>query len=315
MPILYARREFMHDVIIVGGGPAGYTAALYCARAKLDTLLIEKMFSGGQMATTYMMENYPGFEEPISGPDLAVRMEKQARKFGAIVQNDDVIKLDLEGKIKIVTTKNTSYQSKTVILCMGASPRELGLPREREMRGRGVSYCATCDGAFFRNGTVAVVGGGDTAAEDAIYLSRLCEKVYLVHRRDKLRAIMTLQHEVFNNKRIEPVLDSVVDEIIGETEVKGIWVRNVKTGERKELEVEGIFIAIGVAPNTELVKDRLLLNEDGYIITDERMRTNIPGVFAAGDLRDKVLRQVITAASDGAVAAYSAERYISEMDF
>lgn len=302
----------MYDVVIVGGGPAGFTSALYSARGKLDTLLIEKMFSGGQMATTYLMENYPGFEEPISGPDLALRMENQARKFGAQVINDDVVNLSLDGKIKIIKTKNNTYESKTVILAMGASPKELGLPKEREFRGSGVSYCATCDGAFYKDMTVAVVGGGDTAAEDAIYLTRFCTKVYLIHRRDSLRATKILQEEVFNNKKIELVWDSVIKEIIGNFGVEGIRVRNLKSNEENNLKVDGIFVAIGANPNTELVKGKLNLSPNGYIISDENMRTSIPGVFAAGDIREKTLRQVITAASDGAIAAYMAERYITE---
>lgn len=302
----------MHDVVIVGGGPAGFTAALYCARAKLDTLLIERMFSGGQMATTYLMENYPGFEEPISGPDLAIRMENQARKFGALIVNDDVIDLQLEDKIKTVRTKNNSYRSKAVILSMGASPRELGIPKEKEFRGAGVSYCATCDGAFYKDKIVAVVGGGDTAAEDALYLTRFCPKIYIIHRRDSMRAAKMLQDELLNNKKVEFMWDSKVEEIIGRYGVEGVKVRNLKTNELRDVQVEGIFVAIGMVPNTELVKGKVLLNESGYVVTDDKMQTNIPGVYAAGDIREKVLRQAITAASDGAVAAYMAERYINE---
>ncbi|HHV60949.1 MAG TPA: thioredoxin-disulfide reductase [Clostridiaceae bacterium] len=302
----------MYDVVIVGGGPAGFTAALYAARAKLDTLLIEKMVSGGQMATTYVMENYPGFAEPISGPDLALRMEKQARRFGAQVLNDTVVDLQLDKvKKEIKTTKDILY-SKTVILCMGAKPRELGCPGEKELKGSGVSYCATCDGAFFKDRIVAVVGGGDTAAEDALYLTRFCPKVYLIHRRDSLRATKVLQEAVFSNDKIEVVWDSVVEEIHGRFDVEGIKVKNVKTDESRKIEAEGVFVAIGVVPNTELVKGKVELNQAGYIITDDSMQTNIFGVYAAGDIREKVLRQVITAASDGAVAAYMAERYIVE---
>ncbi len=304
----------MHDVIIIGGGPAGYTAALYSARAGLDALVLEKMTPGGQMASTLSMENYPGFEEPIGGPDLALKMEKQARKFGAVVTFDTVVDLSLEGDIKIVKSEKNTYRSKTVILCMGASPKKLGLPKEDLLRGSGVSYCAVCDGALFKGHTVAVVGGGDTAAEDALYLSRFCPKVYLIHRRDRLRASKILQKELLNNKKVEFIWDSVVDELQGQFGVEGITVRNIKTGSTRTLDVSGLFVAIGLTPSTDLVKVKVTLDPDGYIVTDEKMQTNIPGVYAAGDIRSKILRQVITAASDGAVAAYSAEHYINSLD-
>lgn len=302
----------MYDVIIIGGGPAGFTAALYCARAKLSTLLLEKMFSGGQMATTGSMENYPGFEEPISGFDLAMRMENQARKFGVIIKNEDVIDLTLDSTVKAVKTKNNIYMCKAVILCMGASPKKLGLESERRLASRGVSYCATCDGAFFSNKDVAVIGGGDTAAEDALYLSRICRKVYIVHRRDSLRATRITQQAIFNTKNIEIIWNSVVEDILGEEVVEGIVIKNLKTGEISAINLDGVFIAIGHEPNTELVKGKIELNSRGYIVTDEGMQTNMFGVYAAGDIREKPLRQVITAASDGAVAAYMAEKYISE---
>lgn len=302
----------MYDVIIIGGGPAGFSAALYTARAKLETLLIERAFSGGQMATTNEMENYPGFEDPISGPDLAQRMENQAKRFGTKVINEDVIDLTLNQIIKTVKTKAGIYQSKVVILCMGASPKELGLPNERQLRGYGVSYCATCDGAFYKGMDVAVIGGGDTAAEDALFLTRFCNKVYLVHRRDKMRATKVIQDSVLNNKKIEIVWNSVVEEIIGDAQVSGIRIMNVKTKEPSKIEVSGLFVAIGNVPNTELAQDKVELSESGYVVTDENMQTNIFGVFAAGDIREKTLRQVITAASDGAIAAHMAERYISD---
>ncbi|MFZ5988166.1 MAG: thioredoxin-disulfide reductase [Bacillota bacterium] len=302
----------MYDVIIIGGGPAGFSAALYTARAKLETLLIERAFSGGQMATTNEMENYPGFEDPISGPDLAQHMENQAKRFGTKVINEDVIDLTLNQIIKTVKTKAGIYQSKVVILCMGASPKELGLPNERQLRGYGVSYCATCDGAFYKGMDVAVIGGGDTAAEDALFLTRFCNKVYLVHRRDKMRATKVIQDSVLNNKKIEIVWNSVVEEIIGDAQVSGIRIMNVKTKEPSKIEVSGLFVAIGNVPNTELAQDKVELSESGYVVTDENMQTNIFGVFAAGDIREKTLRQVITAASDGAIAAHMAERYISD---
>lgn len=300
----------MYDVIIIGGGPAGYAAALYSSRAKLDTLVIEKMFSGGQMATTDVMENYPGFEEPIGGADLALRMEKQARKFGTIILNEEVIEINIESDIKIVKTTKNTYECKSIILCMGASPKVLGLPKENEFRGAGISYCAVCDGAFFKGKTVAVVGGGDTAAEDALYLARFCPKVYIIHRRDELRASKILQDELCCHKKIEVIWDTVVEEIGGKFGVEDVKIKNLKTNKSETLMVDGLFVAIGLTPNTSLVKDKILLNQDGYIITDEKMQTNIPGIYAAGDIREKFLRQVITAAADGASAAYVADQYI-----
>jgi thioredoxin reductase (NADPH) len=302
----------MNDVIIIGGGPAGYAAALYSARAQLDTLVIEKMFSGGQMATTDVMENYPGFEEPIGGSDLALKMEKQARKFGTVVLNDEVLELKLDSDIKVIKTKKETYECKAIILCMGASPKMLGLQNEDRFRGSGVSYCAVCDGAFFKGKTVAVVGGGDTAAEDALYLARFCPKIYIIHRKDKMRATKLLQNELFCNKKIEFYWNSVVEELLGKFGVEGLRIKNLKTNESSTVNVDGLFVAIGLNPNTSLVSGKIALNEAGYIITDEKMQTNVPGVFAAGDIREKYLRQVITAAADGASAAYTAEHYINE---
>lgn len=302
----------MYDVIIIGGGPAGFSSALYASRGKLNTLLIEREFFGGQMATTNEMENYPGFEDPISGPDLARRMENQAKRFGTKVVNEDVIEVVLNQIIKTVKTREGIYQSKTLILCMGAYPRELGVPKEKELRGSGVSFCATCDGAFFKGMEVAVVGGGNTAAEDALFLTRFCNRVLLIHRTDNMKATKVIQDAVFSNKRIEFIGNSTVKEIIGDSKVTGIRIKNVKTDEEKQVAINGVFVAIGNTPNTGLVKNKIETNEAGYIITDDNMQTNIFGVYAAGDIREKPLRQVITAASDGAVAAYMAEMYIRE---
>ncbi len=302
----------LYDVIIVGGGPAGFAAALYAARARLNTLLIEKMFSGGMMATTHLMENYPGFEEPISGPDLAIRMENQARKFGAQVVNEQVLSLQLDTLIKTVNTDENTYLSKVVILCTGTTPKTLGLNEEERFQGSGLSYCATCDGAFYRNQAVAVVGGGDTAVEDALYLARICSHVTIVHRRDTLRATRILQEEVFNHKQIELRWNSELVQILGEKKVAGIKVRNLADDKVTELAVAGVFLAVGSSPNTELVREVLQLSEGGYIRTNEQMETNLPGVYAAGDVRDKIFRQVITAAADGSIAASMAERYISQ---
>jgi thioredoxin reductase (NADPH) len=302
----------MYDVIIIGGGPAGLTAALYASRARLKTLLLEKAFSGGQMATTTQTENYPGFEEPVSGPELALRMESQAKRFGTEILYENVCAVSLNSLIKTVTTKNGVYETKTIILCTGASPRELGLPGERQLRGMGVSYCATCDGALYWDSQVAVIGGGDTAIEDALFLTRFCSKVYLVHRRNQLRATKIIQERAFANPGVEFVWNSIVDELEGETELEGIRIRNLETGESKFLPVRGIFVAIGNLPNSGLVQGKLDMNAAGYILTDEEMQTGVPGVFAAGDIRNKTLRQVVTATADGAVAACMAEKYIEE---
>ena len=304
----------VYDVIIVGGGPAGFTAALYSARANLKTLLFERMFSGGQMATTEVMENYPGFENAINGMELAMKMENQAKKFGAEVIYDEVIEMELREKIKTVKTRQTVYSTKSVILAMGGSSRRLGIDQENRLMGRGVSYCATCDGSFYRDMTVAVIGGGDTAVEDAIYLSRMCKKVYLVHRRDSLRAVKSLQQEVFHNPKVEIIWDSVVEDIEGTEAVEALKIRNVKTEETSTVKIEGVFIAIGMNPNTKLVEGVVDLSESKHILTDENMNTNIPRVMACGDIREKNLRQVVTAAADGAIAAYSAERQVDSCD-
>lgn len=302
----------MRDVIIIGGGPAGLTAALYSARAGLDTVIIEKAFAGGQMATTYSVENYPGFVEGINGAELAMKMEAHARQFGAEIMNETVKQVMPEGMIKTVKTENTVYQAKTVILAMGAYPNELGFEKEKMLRGRGVSYCATCDGAFYKDKTVAVVGGGNVAAEDALFLSRFCSKVYVIHRRESLRATGVIQEQMKKNNKIEFYWNTVVEDILGESQVTGLKLSNVKTHETREISVNGVFIAIGTSPDTELVKDKIEMNSAGYIITDDNMQTNLFGVYAAGDVREKLLKQIVTAVSDGAVAAYMAEKYITE---
>ncbi len=303
----------MYDIVIVGGGPAGLAASLYSSRAKLKTILIEKTFLGGQMATSPYIENYPGIEGPISGVDLALKMENHAKKFGVEIVTENVVELSLADTVKIVKTPLNDYKSKAVILCLGASPKELGLPKEKEFIGRGVFYCATCDGPLYRNVDVAVVGGGDTALVDALFLTKFCSKVYLIHRRDSFRAVKSLQNAVFNHKKIEILLNSVVEEILGDSEVEGIRIKNMQSNLSTELNLKGVLIAVGSVPNTDLVKNSVKLNEAGYILTDEGMKTSIPGVFAAGDVREKPLRQVITAVSDGAVASYMAERYINDL--
>ena len=302
----------MLDVAIVGGGLAGLTAGLYAQRGGLKTLLFEKMFVGGQASTTYMIENYPGFEDPISGPDFAMKIESHARKFGLEIQYDEIIGLELNGRIKKVTTEKETFEAKTVILAMGAQAKTLGLPREDEFRGRGVSYCATCDGAFYRDKDVVVVGGGDTAVEDALFLSQYVNNVYMVHRRDTFRAAKIIVERALQNKKIKIHWDSTVEAILGDEQVEGVKIRNLKTQEASKLKSDGMFIAIGIHPNSELIQDTITMSEAGFVLTDESMHTNLPGVLAAGDLRQKPLWQLITAASDGAVAALSAQRYILE---
>ena len=300
------------DTIIIGGGPGGYTAALYAARAGFSALVLEKLSPGGQMATTDQIDNYPGFPQGVNGFELALEMQKGAQRFGAQTELAEVLRVDLRGPMKEVVTQKETYRAPTVVLATGASPRELGLPGERELRGRGVSYCATCDGMFYRGKTVAVVGGGNTAAADVLYLSRLCEKVYLIHRRDQLRASRVYLEPLKQAENVEILWDSQVTELLyGET-LTGAKVRNKKTGETRELSLDGLFLAVGQLPNTQLFQGQVELDAAGYVVADETTRTNLPGVFAVGDLRQKPLRQVVTAAADGAVAAHFLEEYLSQ---
>ncbi len=300
------------DLMIIGGGPAGYTAALYGARAGLTVGLMEKLAPGGQMGTTDMVDNYPGFPEGINGFELAMKMKAGAERFGAKTIPAEVTGLELSGDIKTLQTPKEVYKARTVILATGAQPRELGLPRERELRGKGVSYCATCDGMFYRGKTVAVVGGGNTAVADALYLSRLCEKVYVIHRRDKLRAPQIQQQNLEMAGNVEFVWDSIVKELRFEERLTGLVTEDKNTGECRELSCAGVFIAVGQVPETELFKGQVQLDEAGYVSACEDCRTNIPGVFAAGDLRAKPLRQIVTAAADGAVAATAAQEYLDK---
>jgi thioredoxin reductase (NADPH) len=303
----------LYDVAIIGGGPAGLAAGIYSARGGMKTLIIERAFSGGQAATTYEIDNYPGFAEGISGPDLAMKMEAHVRKFDVDFSYTDVSEINVDETIKeIITSSGKKFESKTIILAMGSYPRTLGLLQESKLKGRGVSYCATCDGAFYKDKTVAVIGGGNTAVEDAIYLCRMCKKVYLIHRRDELRASKLLQEAAFNEEKLEFVWNSVVEDITGDEFVTGVKVKNVKTGECTDINLEGIFMAIGTIPNSELAIGKVETTDSKYIITDDNMKTNVNGVYAAGDIRDKLLRQVVTAAADGATAAYAAEKYITE---
>ncbi|WP_373877776.1 thioredoxin-disulfide reductase [Tepidanaerobacter syntrophicus] len=304
----------MFDVAIIGAGPAGLSAGLYAARAKLSTIIIEKMYPGGQAAMTYRIENYPGFSDGIGGAELAEAMKSQAERFGAKILNNGAVKIVKKDNIfNIILDNDDNVEAKTVILAAGASAKKLGVKGEIEFTGRGVSYCATCDGAFYANKTVAVVGGGDTAIEEALFLTRFASKVYVIHRRNQLRATKILQERAFQNSKISFIWDSVVDEIRGKDTVNELVVKNVKTGELESISVDGIFVAIGQTPLTDFVKDIISLDNQGYIITNEHLMTNVPGIFAAGDIRQKPLRQVITAASDGAVAAVEAGRFIESM--
>ena len=300
----------IYDVIIVGAGPAGLTAALYCGRAGFATLMLEKLSPGGQMATTNEIENYPGFPGITDGFTLAMNMKAQAEQFGVRQDYAEVTALRTEGELKLLDTKAGTLRARSVILAPGAAPRLLGLPNETALRGKGVSYCATCDGAFYRGKTVAVVGGGDTAAADAVFLSSLCEKVYLIHRRDELRAAKSLQKKLMALPNVEIIWDTVVNEICGEDQVEALFIENKKTGAKKHLPVDGVFVAVGMKPNTNMVPDEIKKDEAGYIVADENCVTNVTGIFAAGDVRTKMLRQIITAAADGANAVESVQHSI-----
>lgn len=298
------------DMIVVGGGPGGYTAALYGARAGLSALVLEKLSPGGQMATTDVIDNYPGFPDGVNGFELAEKMKRQAERFGVKTKLSQVLRLELSGPVKQVVTRKESLSARTLVLATGAQPRELGLPMERELRGKGVSYCATCDGMFYRGKTVAVVGGGNTAVADALYLSRLCEKVYLIHRRDTLRASKVYEDALKNAGNVEFVWNSVTEELLYGERLTGLRVKDKLSGALREISCDGVFVAIGYLPDSGLVRGQVALDEAGYVKADETTRTDIPGVFAIGDLRQKPLRQVITAAADGAVAAHFAEEYL-----
>lgn len=300
----------MYDIIIIGSGPAGLSAAIYAQRACLDTIVIEKNgISGGQVLNTWEVDNYPGFPG-VTGFELSRQFREHANKLGARVVQDEVVQVELSGNVKKVVCEEETYEARCVILASGAHHRTLEVPGEEELRGAGVSYCATCDGAFFRGRTVAVVGGGDAAMEDAIFLARMCEKVYIVHRRDKLRGAKRLQERLQALENIEFVWNSETVAIEGNAQVEALRLRQTKTGEEKRLDVDGVFIAVGIAPESELYAGQLELDEQGYIRADESGQTSVPGVFAAGDVRTKALRQILTAASDGANCVASAERYL-----
>lgn len=310
----------VYDVLIIGAGPAGLAAGLYAGRAKLNTIILEKEKAGGQIVTTHDVENYPGSVEETTGPNLIARMVDQAKHFGVDMVFDSVESVDFDAQPKVIKTKKGEYQAKTVIIATGASPRKLGAPGEKELTGKGVSYCATCDGAFFEDLPIYVIGGGDTAVEEAIYLTRFGRKVYVVHRRDELRAAKSIQEKAFKNEKMEILWNKVVKEVSGDGLLERMVLQDTVTGEETEILADeddgtfGLFVLVGYIPATDIFKDSIELDASGYIIGDNEMRTNKEGVFVAGDVRQKTLRQVVTATSDGAIAAISCEKYIESLE-
>ena len=304
--------SYVYDTLIIGGGPAGYTAALYAARAGMNTAVLERMSPGGQMALTDIIDNYPGFHEGVDGIMLGMNMQMQAERFGAKTLYEDVLSVDFtDPAVKIIKTTSNTYSARTVIIATGANPRELGLPNERALTGKGVHYCAHCDGRFYKGKTVAVVGGGNSAVSDALYLSRVTDKVYVIHRRDSLRATKIYHEPLMKAENVEFLWDSAITEIISDGRVTGARVQSLKDGSEREISFSGLFVSIGRKPATDFLKGVLELDDYGYIVADESTRTSIPGVFAVGDVRTKALRQVVTAVADGATAIHYAEEFLS----
>ena len=302
----------IYDLIIVGGGPGGYTAALYGVRAGLSTLVLEKLSAGGQMALTHRIDNYPGFPEGADGFELAESMQQQAERFGAVTEYAEVYRTDLNAQPKIIETSEGKFQARAVIIATGAGPRELGVPKEKELVGRGINYCAACDGAFYKGKTVVVVGGGNTAAADAMLLSRVAKKVILVHRRNSLRATKIYHKPLMEAENVEFAWNSQVVEILHSQKVTGVVLKDVNSGELRQIDCDGVFVSVGRKPVTEFLDGQVELDKGGYILAGESTVTNIPGVFAVGDVRTKFLRQVVTAVADGAVAVHMAEEYLAE---
>jgi thioredoxin reductase (NADPH) len=303
-----------YEVIIIGGGPAGLTAGLYTSRARLSTLLIESGLFGGQMTTTEMIENYPGFPQGITGDELSRLMEEQAKRFGMETLNEEVAEVRLEGNLKHVRTNGSNYLCEALILCMGTEYRKLGVTGEKEFRGKGISYCATCDGAFFKDSQVMVVGGGDSALTEALFLTKFVKELNIIHRRDALRGTKIYQERAFANPKIKFFWNSVVQEIKGDTVVRSIIVKNVKSGEVKEFETDGVFLFVGISPRNQFLKGLVEMGEGGYILTNDQCESSVKGIFAAGDCRKKLLRQVTTAVGDGATAAFAVEKYLEEKE-
>ena len=300
--------EKKFDVIVLGGGPAGYTAAMYTARAGLSTLVIEKLYAGGQMTQTPNIENYPGFPQGIDGVLLGMNFQAGAQNAGVQTLNAEVTAVNLQGQEKILTTAKGDFVGRTVIIATGADHRHLGLPREWELTGKGVTYCATCDGMFYRGKTVAVVGGGNSAASEALVLSRIAKKVYLIHRRDSLKASRSYHQPLEQAENVEFIWNNQVSQLLGEGKLSGVVLQDVRSGQEQELQLDGLFISVGRNPATELFRGQLELDEGGYIVADESTRTSVPGVYAVGDVRAKQVRQIVTAAADGAIAAHYAEQ-------
>jgi thioredoxin reductase (NADPH) len=300
----------MYDVIIVGAGPAGMTAAIYTTRAGYKTLIVDKAAPGGQASNTDLIENYPGFPDGVSGPELMMKFYEQAGNLGAQYSFENITELKLEGDVEKVITPSNTYEARAVIIATGARPLTLGVPGEDKFIGKGVSYCATCDGFFFKGKNVVVVGGGDTAVQEALYLTKICSKVTLIHRRDQLRATKILRDKILANEKVEVIWDTVVEEIIGENQVEGVRIHNLKTGEKSILPTEGVFVFIGYLPNSDFLSSPIELDQRGYIISDSGLRTNIPGVFVIGDVRQKAIRQVATAVGDGAQVVVALSEYL-----
>lgn len=304
--------KHVFDMLIIGGGPSGYTAALYAARAGLDTILLERMSVGGQMSLTGDIDNYPGFDTGIDGITLGMKMQQGAERFGAKTEYAEVTKVELSDKIKRIITTNGDYFAKTVVISTGANPRELGLEKETSLLGKGIHYCAHCDGRFYKDKTVIVVGGGNSAAADALYLSRLAKKVYLVHRRDTLRATKIYHEPLMQTENVEFLWNSEITEFISDKRVSGAKIKNNTSGKITQIDCNGIFVSIGRKPATEFLSDTLELDTNGYIIADESTKTSLEGVYAVGDVRTKELRQIVTAVADGAVAVHHAEEYLAK---
>jgi thioredoxin reductase (NADPH) len=307
-----AEADHIYDLIIIGGGPAGLTAAIYAGRAALDAVLLTGALPGGQVANTDLVENYPGFPEGIAGADLAMRMQQQAQRFVSKFANDFVAEVDFSASPFAVLTHSGTYHGRAVIVATGAFPRRLGVSGEKDFFGRGVSTCATCDAFFYRDKRVVVVGGGDSAIDEGMFLTKFADEVIVVHRRDELRAVKSFQERAFANPRMRFVWDSVVEEILGEQTVTGVKVRNVKTDEASTIEVDGVFVYVGMVPGTKWFEGQLELDKQGYIVTNDRQHTSVPGVFAAGDVQSPDFRQVVIAAASGAKAAMEADRFLAE---